>query len=176
MAAIVPDTPLALTGPLPPTGSPAGHQIVIERSRKVESCAMNSMPIGPLLLEGTLIRSLWRGFGLLALLSLLAPVSSADCAKNRSGEVYCGAGSCLRDRSGVIWCSRFYEGGAQLTREGGVLCGKGQCVRDSRGKIYCSSVTGGAALKDSRGRVRCYGQCRPANAGNCENTLAGSSD
>ena len=118
----------------------------------------------------------FRGLGILAILWLLSPVSSAACAKDRRGEIYCGGGDCISDRSGVIWCSRFKDGGAQITRDGQVLCGKGQCARDTRGRIFCSSMNGGAALKDSRGHVRCFGQCEQAQKEWCENTLAGSSD
>ncbi len=111
---------------------------------------------------------------LLAILCLLAPAASADCVRNSYGEVYCGGGRCLQDRNGTVWCSRAYEGGAEKTRDGSVLCGKGQCAKNSSGQIFCSSVVGGAALKDSRGRVRCYGQCEPATAAQCENTRADS--
>ncbi|MDH3413655.1 MAG: hypothetical protein OEM98_14375 [Gammaproteobacteria bacterium] len=114
-----------------------------------------------------------QGAGVLAILCLLAPTASADCARDSYGEIYCGGGRCLQDRKGTIWCSRAYEGGAEKTRDGSVLCGKGQCAKDSSGQIFCSSVVGGAALKDSQGRVRCYSQCEPATAAQCENTRAG---
>jgi len=123
-----------------------------------------------------LFRSLRRGFGVIALSFLLTPGSHASCLKDRSGEVYCGGGQCIRDRDGIIRCSRFFQGGAEVTRRGNVLCGKGQCVKNTRGRIFCSSKIGGAALRDSRGRVRCYGRCEPARTEWCENTLAGSSD
>ena len=128
------------------------------------------------MLELESIARMSRGFGILAILWLLSPVSSAACAKDRKGEIFCGGGSCTSDRSGVIWCSRFKDGGARITRDGQVLCGKGQCARDSRGRVFCSSMKGGAVLKDSRGRVRCFGQCERAKAEWCENTRAGSSD
>jgi hypothetical protein len=115
------------------------------------------------------------GIGLLAILWLLAPASSADCSKDASGEVYCGGGSCVADRQGKIWCSRYYEGDAQSTRDGRVLCGKGHCAKDSYGEIFCSSERGGTVVKDSQGRVRCYGRCERATADNCENTRADSS-
>lgn len=113
-----------------------------------------------------------RSIGLAAILLLLAPAVSADCSADAYGEVYCGGGRCIRDRSGTIWCSRYYQGGAQLTRDGAVLCGKGQCTKSTRGEIFCSSVVGGAVLKDSKGRVRCMGRCEPATAAQCENTRA----
>jgi hypothetical protein len=116
-----------------------------------------------------------RGIGLLAMLWLLAPAASADCAKDSSGEVYCGGGRCLSDANGTIWCARNYEGDAQMTRDGKAVCGKGKCERNSRGEIFCSSEKGGAVLKDSKGRVRCYGQCERATAELCEHTRADSS-
>ena len=121
-------------------------------------------------------RSMLRGLGLVTLTLWLAPGAYANCLKDRSGEVYCGGGQCARDREGIIWCSRFYHGGAEITREGDVLCGRGQCVKTSRGQIFCSAKISGSAVKDSRGRVRCYGECEPAQAASCENTLAGSSE
>ncbi len=121
------------------------------------------------------IRLIRGAIGSLAILWLLAPAASADCAKDLEGEVYCGGGYCSADRIGTVWCSRFYKGGAERTREGKVLCGKGQCAKNSRGEIFCSSEVGGAVTKDSRGHVRCYGECERATAMQCENTPAGSS-
>ena len=118
------------------------------------------------------LQRICRSTGLLAILWLLAPAISADCAADAYGEVYCGAGRCQRDRHGAISCSRFYQGGVQVTRGGGVVCGKGQCAKSNRGEIYCSSVVGGAVLKDSKGRVRCQGRCEPATAAQCEKTRA----
>ena len=115
-----------------------------------------------------------RRIGLLAILLLLAPVTSADCAKDSYGEVYCGGGRCLNDLNGNVWCSRHYKGGAEKTQDGRILCGKGECAKDSRGQIFCSSVVGGSVLKDSRGHVRCYGRCEPASTAQCENTPADS--
>jgi hypothetical protein len=107
-------------------------------------------------------------------MALLMPaITSADCIKDLRGEVYCGAGGCKADRNGIVWCSRYLDGDAVRT-EGQVLCGKGRCAKDREGQVYCSSEVGGAVLKDSRGRVRCYGQCEPATAENCENTRADS--
>ncbi len=110
--------------------------------------------------------------GLLAMLWFLTPAASADCARDSRGEVYCGSGRCIYDSRGNIWCSRFYEGGAQITREGVVVCGKGRCARSFRGEVFCSSVVGGAVLKDHKGRVRCHGRCERGSAAYCERTLA----
>lgn len=125
--------------------------------------------------DGRWIRVMRRGIGLLAMLWLLAPTASADCAKDINGEVYCGGGRCIQDREGVVWCSRYYEGDAQSTRDGSVLCGKGQCEKDTHGELFCSSERGGSVLKDSQGRVRCYGRCERATAEQCESTRADSS-
>lgn len=113
---------------------------------------------------------------LLAIVFLMPAISSADCAKDLSGEVYCGAGRCIVDSKGIVWCSRYYDGDAELTTDGRVLCGKGRCAKRSDGKAFCSSEVGGAVLIDSRGHVRCYGQCESATADMCEHTRAGSSD
>jgi hypothetical protein len=121
-----------------------------------------------------LLQFIRRGTGLLAILWLLAPAASADCATDAYGEAYCGGGRCIRDHDGTVWCSRYYQGGAQTTRDGRVLCGKGQCAKSTRGEIFCSSVVGGAVLKDSKGRVRCQGRCEAATAAQCENTPADS--
>ena len=121
-----------------------------------------------------LLQLIGRSTGLLAVLWLLAPAASADCAADAYGEVYCGGGRCKRDHNGTIWCSRTYQGGAQRSLEGRVLCGTGQCVKNIRGEIYCSSVVGGAVLKDSKGLVRCQGRCERATAAQCENTRADS--
>lgn len=127
----------------------------------------------PVTANAWLIR-LFAGTGLLAILSLGAPVTSADCARDLRGEVFCGAGRCVIDSDGTVWCSRHYKGDAQITLDGRVLCGKGQCAKDPHGQVFCSSVVGGAVLMDSRGHVRCYGQCEPATADECENTRADS--
>jgi len=108
---------------------------------------------------------------------MVIPVfASADCYKDRYGEVYCGAGRCMADRSGVVWCSRYYDGDAECTSDGHVLCGKGHCMKRSDGRVFCSTEVGGAVVLDSSGSVRCYGQCEPASVEMCENTLAGSSN
>ena len=121
------------------------------------------------------IRGAFAAAALLAILGLIAPAASADCAKDASGEVYCGAGRCLPDRDGTVWCSRHYEGDAVRTRDGVVVCGRGRCEKDSQGRIYCSSEKGGAVLKDGQGRVRCQGRCEPASAEQCEHTRADAS-
>ena len=122
-----------------------------------------------------LIQLILGAIGSLAILWVLAPAASADCAKDVRGEVYCGGGSCKLDRRGDIWCSRSYKGGAGNTRDGRVVCGKGRCVQDSHGKVFCSSVVDGAVLIDRFGRVRCYGQCERATPEQCEHTPADSS-
>jgi len=114
--------------------------------------------------------------GLLVMALLFATITSADCMKDLRGEVYCGAGRCIVDRKGTVWCSRHYDGDAEITLDGQVLCGKGQCAQDRDGQVFCSSEIGGAVLIDIRGHVRCYGQCEPATADNCENTRADSAD
>lgn len=119
---------------------------------------------------------------LLAITILLMSFVYADCVKDLSGEVYCGAGQCVvgstfeyDNKYGTIWCSKYYEGGAVKTLDGRVLCGKGKCAKNSKGEVFCSSKIGGAVLKDSRGHVRCYGNCERATLENCENTVAESS-
>lgn len=154
-----------------PTGS--GFSLVENLKRSLFTNGVISAEDETMAVDARISQRIRQSAGLLAILCLLAPAASADCAKDFYGEVYCGGGRCLQDRNGTIWCSRAYEGGAEKNREGSVLCGKGQCVRDSSGQIYCSSVVGGAALKDSRGRVRCYGRCEPATTAQCENTRAG---
>lgn len=112
--------------------------------------------------------------GLFVMGLLMAGITCADCVKDLRGEVYCGAGRCIVDSKGTVWCSRHYDGDAKITSNGQVLCGVGQCAKNSAGQIFCSSQVGGAVLIDSGGRVRCYGQCEPASADNCENTRADS--
>ncbi len=122
-----------------------------------------------------LIRAIGGAIAALAILCLLAPAAVADCARDSSGEVYCGAGRCAADRAGVIWCSRYFEGGVERTQDGTVVCGKGHCAKDSRGQVFCSSEVAGAVGLDSAGHVRCYGRCEAATAAQCEHTRAGSS-
>jgi len=109
---------------------------------------------------------------LLVMALLMSTITSADCVKDLRGEVYCGAGRCIVDSKGTVWCSRYHDGDAEITSDGHVLCGKGQCAKGSDGQVFCSSQAGGAVLIDGRGRVRCYGQCEPATADECENTRA----
>jgi hypothetical protein len=109
--------------------------------------------------------------GLFVMVLLMADITSAGCNKDLSGEVYCGAGRCIVDSEGI-----HYDGDAVITSDGQVLCGKGRCMKNIKGQAFCSSNVGGAVLIDSRGHVRCYGQCEPATADKCENTLADSAD
>ena len=104
----------------------------------------------------------------------LPTLASADCLKDMTGEVYCGAGHCQTDFNGTVWCSQYYDGYAVRNSEGQVVCGKGQCVKQSDGQVLCSTEVGGTALIDSKGNARCYGQCEPGTADMCENTIAGS--
>jgi hypothetical protein len=122
-----------------------------------------------------LIQLIHSAIGSLAILWVLAPAASADCAKDVRGEVYCGGGRCIADRKGTVWCSRFYKGDAESTQDGRAVCGKGQCAKDLRGRVFCSSVVGGAVLIDSWGRVRCYRRCERATTEQCEHTPADSS-
>jgi len=115
------------------------------------------------------------GIVLFVMVLVTPAISSAECLKDRYGEVYCGAGRCQTDTSGMIWCSRHYDGDAVRTSDGRVLCGRGKCTKRSDGTAFCSTEMGGAVLLDSTGSVRCYGQCEPATAEMCENTRAGSS-
>ena len=138
---------------------------------------MDSDSVAPAATSRALQSSGFFSSGMATLLLLLVSATvSADCMPNGKGEVFCGAGDCVSDRGGVIWCSRFRDGGAQMTRDGQAMCGRGQCARDPHDSVFCSSEIGGAAIRDTRGRVRCYGQCEPAKAEWCENSLAGSSD
>ena len=110
-------------------------------------------------------------------------IAYAECVKDLSGEVYCGAGNCViestiksKSKYGKIWCSRYYKGGAIKTLNGEIVCGKGKCMKDFNGVVYCSSEIGGDVLRDSKGKVRCYGQCEPGTIDNCENSVADSSE
>jgi hypothetical protein len=114
--------------------------------------------------------------GLLVMVLVIPTITFADCLKDRSGEVYCGAGRCLSDSNGIVLCSRSYDGDVERTSNGQVICGKGQCAKRSDGIVFCSTEVGGAVLIDSNGSVRCYGQCEPATVEMCENTRAGSSN
>ena len=70
---------------------------------------------------------------------LLNASASADCEKNRAGDVICGRGQCQKTRTGEVFCSRFKDGAAVKTRDGEVRCGRGQCVRrTSDGVVVCS--------------------------------------
>lgn len=113
--------------------------------------------------------------GLLMMVLAIPLITSAECLKDHTGEVYCGAGRCLTDSDGIVWCSRYYNGHAERTSDGQVLCGKGQCMKQGDGLVFCSSEVGGAVTSDSRGQVRCYGQCEAATSEMCESTRADSS-
>ena len=124
----------------------------------------------------------FRRISLLAITILLTSFSYADCVKDLSGEVFCGAGRCVIGSSfdydnkyGTVWCSKYYKGGAVKTLDGRVVCGKGDCAKNSDGEVFCSSIISGSVLKDSKGNVRCYGNCERATLDNCENTVAESS-
>lgn len=114
-------------------------------------------------------------FGLLVVVLVTPALVAAECLKDRYGEVFCGAGKCMIDTEGTVWCSRYHDGDVDRTLDGYVLCGKGDCEKRSDGLVFCSTEIGGAVLLDSSGNVRCYGQCEPATAEMCENTIAGSS-
>ena len=116
----------------------------------------------------------FAGFIMFLMLLVIAANASAECLKDRYGEVYCGAGQCLTDKNGIVLCSRYYDGHAERTSNGEVLCGKGECVKRSDGVVFCSAEIGGAVLLDSSGDPRCYGHCELATAEMCENTRAGS--
>ena len=119
---------------------------------------------------------------LLVIIVSVAGYTNADCLKDLSGEIFCGAGNCVvgsrfvyDNKYGTVLCSKYYQGGATKTLDGHVLCGKGDCAKSRNGEVFCSSVVGGSVLKDSKGNVRCYGTCEPASLDNCESTKAGSS-
>lgn len=112
--------------------------------------------------------------GLLVMVLVIPTFISADCLKDRYGDIYCGAGRCLIDRNGIVWCSRYYEGDIERTSDGRLLCGKGHCIKRSDGIVFCSTEVGGTVLLNSRGYARCYGQCESGTVEMCENTRAGS--
>jgi len=60
--------------------------------------------------------------GLFVMVLVIPAITSADCLKDRSGEVYCGAGRCLTDSNGIVWCSRYHDGHAERTSDGQVHC------------------------------------------------------
>lgn len=113
--------------------------------------------------------------GAIALVLALASPAAADCAKDITGEVYCGGGRCIADREGTIWCASSHGGDVERLQDGTIVCGKGECAKDSRGRVFCSSEKDGAVLIDSSGSVRCYGRCEPASSALCERTKADSS-
>src|SRR5262245_18264270 len=101
------------------------------------------------------------------------PSASADCMKERSGEVICGGGPCLRDLYGVVYCAQFRFGSVLRTTRGETLCGRGQCVTTIRGEVICSAVEGGGAVRQSDVSVRCQGECEYASLELCERSSAG---
>jgi hypothetical protein len=107
-------------------------------------------------------------------LAVIASSASAECMKNRSGDVVCGRGQCEKTRDGQVFCSRYEDGAAVRTSEGKVVCGKGQCVKTSRGEIFCSADEGGSAMKDRNGDPKCLGECERASIENCEGEPPGS--
>jgi hypothetical protein len=98
----------------------------------------------------------------------------ADCMKDRSGEVICGAGQCQRSSKGYAFCAYYKDGAAMKTRFGEIVCGKGQCVKTRDGDVVCSGIPGGSVLKDWKGEVRCAGYCELAAASMCVRTPASS--
>ncbi len=114
--------------------------------------------------------------GLLVMVLVIPTFISADCLKDRYGDIYCGAGRCLIDRNGIVWCSRYYDGDIKRTFDGRLLCGKGDCEKLTSGKVFCSTEVGGTILLNSKGHARCYGECELASEEMCENTIAGSSN
>ena len=99
-------------------------------------------------------------------LSFLAPSANADCVKDRSGNVVCGAGQCAADIRGVVYCAQA-GGGAIWDRHGDVVCGAGSCAKDSYLEVWCSREPGGGAAVDSYGKVKCLGEWEPASAERC---------
>ena len=79
----------------------------------------------------------------------------------------CALADCARDRTGAVYCSQHPGGGAFRDNVGGVQCGKGQCRRDRAGTIRCAYVVGGGAETDSTGAVKCLGGCEPPSGGQC---------
>jgi len=54
-----------------------------------------------------------------------APVTHADCLKNRDGEVMCGKGACEQDRKGEVLCTEL-GGGIVEDNNGDLYCGTGE--------------------------------------------------
>jgi hypothetical protein len=79
----------------------------------------------------------------------------------------CALADCARDRTGAVYCSQHPGGGAVRDNAGGVQCGKGQCRRDRTGTLRCSNVVGGGAETDSTGAVKCLGGCEPSSDAMC---------
>ena len=79
----------------------------------------------------------------------------------------CALADCARDRTGAVYCSQHPGGGAVRDNAGGVQCGKGQCRRDRAGTILCSHEVGGGAETDNTGAVKCLGGCEPVSDAMC---------
>ena len=79
----------------------------------------------------------------------------------------CALADCARDRTGAVYCSQHPGGGAFRDNAGSVQCGKGQCRRDRAGNVRCSNVVGGGAETDSTGVVKCLGGCEPSSESQC---------
>jgi hypothetical protein len=102
-------------------------------------------------------------FALLGLPSL----STADCIRDRYGQIVCGAGECVPDQDGNIFCAPV-GGSALRDNHGEVFCGVGECTKDQKGKIWCSTVPGGGAATSAYGEVKCYKGCEAATQERCE--------
>ena len=102
----------------------------------------------------------------------LSQPADADCQKELSGGIVCGAGPCARDMQGRAYCARFRFGTVQKTTEGQMVCGKGQCARTLNGDFLCSTADGGGAAKRLDGTVECQGGCEPASTDLCERSGA----
>lgn len=125
----------------------------------------------------THVKPIWSSAYMGLLFLLLTPTfTSAECLKDRYGEVYCGAGRCLMNSHGTVFCSQYYDGDVKRTSRGKIVCGQGDCEKLTSGKIYCSTEIGGTVLIDSKGRARCQGDCELASEEMCETTVAGSSN
>ncbi len=103
-------------------------------------------------------------FGLYGI--LVVDLVSADCIRNRAGDVVCEEGKCKRDRKGNVYCTEL--GGGILSDNGGnMFCGVGECAEDGKGDIWCSRIQGGGAATDSKGDVKCYGGCERGSKSRC---------
>lgn len=107
-------------------------------------------------------------FNMILLSALFHSVSAnADCVKNQSGNVTCGAGQCEIDQFGKVYCAE-PGGGAIKDRHDNVQCGVGYCESDDLGQVWCSKKPGGGAKVDSHGKVKCLGGCEIGTANLCQ--------